>query len=410
MSKIKGALVVVQGGGPTQVINASLYGVVKEALGRLDDSAEILGARHGIMGVLNRQWWDLRRQPEALWEEIRLSPGSALGSSRKMLNAEEADEAVRILNEKAVRYLACIGGNDSMDTANKLAAAAAEMDYDLQTAGIPKTIDNDLPHTDHCPGFGSAARYIAQSAIDLGTDVGTLPTPISIMEVMGRNAGWLTAATMAARQREDDAPHLIYVPETPLEAGRFLDDIQAVYTRQGWVVAAVSEGLKDEKGKAWSVPRSAAAADEFGHVLPGDVATTLAGLVSEKLKLRARSEKPGLLGRSSRLLASEVDRREAEQVGRFGLAWMLDGHSSFMAAIRRESDSPYQVSYFAVPLREVANVERTLPLDYLTPERNQVRETFRAYVEPLIGGALIRHARLRDGVAQAFQPVISCAS
>jgi len=392
----KGNVVIAQGGGPTQVINASLYGAVREAMARLEDSAEIWGARHGIAGALERRWWNLRRQPRGLWEQVRLSPGSALGSSRKMLSAQEAAEAVRIFREKDVRHFVCIGGNDSMDSAMKMAKAAEALNYELRIAGVPKTIDNDLPHTDHCPGYGSAARYIAQSAIDLGTDVRTLPSPVSILEVMGRNAGWLTAATMLARQEPDDAPHLIYTCETPLEAERFLRDVREVHQRLGWVVAAVSEGLKDERGKPWSVPRAAAAADGFGHPLPGDVATTLAGLVTAELGLRARSEKPGLLGRSSQLLASEVDRREAEEAGRFAVACMLEGRSGFMAAIQRESDSPYRVSYRAVALAEVANVERKLPPEYLTPERNHIQESFRAYVEPLIGGPLLRYARLAE--------------
>ncbi len=387
-------VVIAQGGGPTAVINASLYGIVSEAAARLGESARIWGARGGIAGVLKSRWLDLRQPGRRLWEGIKVAPGSALGSCRKMLSSEEAEQAVRILRENEARYFFYIGGNDSMDTALKMSQAARSLGYELYVAGIPKTIDNDLPATDHCPGFGSAARYIAQSAVDLGVDIRSLPTPVSVLEVMGRNAGWLTAATVLARQDPDDAPHLIYVPEAPLSAARFLRDVKSVYERQGWVVAAVSEGVKDEAGRSWGVARGAAAVDGFGHALPGDVATTLAGLVTRELGLRARSEKPGLCGRASALLASEVDRREAEQVGRFAFRHASEGNTGFMATIRRESDHPYAAGYGAAPLEEVANLERPLPLEYLNAERNGIEAKYIAYVAPLAGGPLLRHARL----------------
>jgi 6-phosphofructokinase 1 len=310
-----------------------------------------------------------------------------------MLDPEEAARAVEILRGLGARYFFYIGGNDSMDTALKMSAAAAAMNYELVVAGIPKTIDNDLPRTDHCPGFGSAARYFAQSALDLGADVRGLPPPVSILEVMGRNAGWLAAATVAARESEDDAPQLIYVPEVPLGAERFLADVAETYRRRGWVVAAVSEGVRDETGRSWG-ERGGAAADGFGHALPGGAAAALAGLVTAELGLRARSEKPGLCGRASALLASPVDREEAEAVARFAVSQAVAGHSGFMAAIVREAGPGYSVHYEREPLAAVANVERRLPLEYLTPEGNDVAGSYRDYVEPLLGGPLRRHARL----------------
>lgn len=385
---------IAQGGGPTAVINASLYGAVAELFGSRRRSMEIWGASGGIAGVLKDCWLDLRKPSRAAWAAIGKTPGAALGSSRKMLNREEAETAVRILRARDVRCFFYIGGNDSMDTALKMAEAAAGLHYELHVAGIPKTIDNDLPHTDHCPGFASAARYFVQSAIDLGVDIRTLPTPVSIMEVLGRNAGWLTAATVAARQDPDDAPHLIYVPEAPLSRERFLADVKEVYERQGWVVVAVSEGLKDESGKSWSAPRASAAVDGFGRALPGDVAATLAGVVTADLGLRARSEKPGLCGRSCALMVSKVDRTEAEGVARFAAAWALKGNTAFMGAIERTANQPYAVAYRPVPLDQVANVERPLPDEYLTADRNNINDCFRAYIEPLLGGPLLRYARL----------------
>jgi 6-phosphofructokinase len=389
-----GNVVIAQGGGPTAVINTSLYGVAREATARLGDACNLWGARNGITGVLQDRWTDLTRVSGSLWKQVADSPGAALGSCRKMLSAEEAAEAIRALKKKDVRYFFYVGGNDSMDTAQKMHRAALDQHYEIACCGIPKTIDNDLPHTDHCPGFGSAARYIAQSAADLGMDIRSLPTPVSILEVMGRDAGWLTAATLLARKHADDAPHLIYVPELPLAAEKFLADVKQVYDRQGWVVVAVSEGLRDRNGESWGARRSQAATDGFGHRLPGDVATTLAGLVTSDLGLRARSEKPGLLGRSSALLVSPTDRREAEEVGAFGCSWAVKGDSGFMATIERQPGAAYAVTYGAVPLEKVADQTRLLPLDYITEGHNNIKEEYRAYAEPLAGGPVASYARL----------------
>jgi ATP-dependent phosphofructokinase / diphosphate-dependent phosphofructokinase len=389
-----GNVVIAQGGGPTPVINASLYGVVRQAVRELDANSKIWGARNGITGVLGDRWIDLREVSGQLWEQIAGSPGSALGSCRKMLSAEEAARAVATLKAKDVRYFFYIGGNDSMDTAMKMNRAALDLRYEMQCCGIPKTIDNDLPRTDHCPGFGSAARFIAQAAVDLGMDIRSLPTPVSVLEVMGRDAGWLVAATVLARKDPDDAPHLIYVPEVPLAREKFLSDVQSVYDRLGWVVVAVSEGVRDETGESWGGRRNEKTQDDFGHRLPGDVAAMLASTVNSELGLRARGEKPGLLGRSSALLVSSTDRREAEEVGAFGFSWAGRGHTGFMASIERQAGPTYRVNYSAVPLEEVADQTRLLPLDYVTDSRNDIKAEYRAYAEPLIGGPLAHYARL----------------
>jgi len=389
-----GNVVIAQGGGPTAVINASLYGIVRKSTRKLSASSKIWGARGGIEGVLKGRWLDLRAPSERLWKRIVDSPGAALGSCRKMLTPQEAMEAVRVLQKQGVRYFFYIGGNDSMDTALKMHQAASASHYEMTCCGIPKTIDNDLPCTDHCPGFGSAARFIAQSAVDLGMDVRALPTPVSILEVMGRDAGWLTAATLLARKDPEDAPHLIYVPERPLGRESFLRDVQKVYDRQGWVVVAVSEGAKDERGESWGVSRSEKTVDGFGHKLPGDVATRLAGLVTSELGLRARSEKPGLLGRSCALMVSSVDRWEARKVGSFGFSWASKGHSGFMVSIRREDSPAYSVEFGAVPLDSVANLTRLFPPEYVAEGGNDIKEEYRAYAEPLIGDPLLRYAPL----------------
>ena len=393
---MKGNLVVAQGGGPTAVINASVAGIVLEAFQMLSRSSRILGAKGGIAGLLEESFIDLRNPPEGIWDRIRVAPAAALGSCRKKLTDADVALAVDVCKKHDIRYFFYIGGNDSMDTANKVSKAAQKMGYEMFAAGIPKTVDNDLPETDFCPGYGSCARFFAQATIDLGMDIRSLPTPISIMEVMGRNAGWLTAATLLARKDPDDAPHLIYVPEVRLSTEKFLNDVKAVYDRQGWAVVAISEGMCDEHGESLGAALGDAAVDSFGHKLPGDVAPTMARRIIQELGLRARSEKPGLIARASSHHVSIPDREAAEGVGRFGAKHVFTGHTDFMAAIKRENSDPFEASYFPVPLEKTANVERLLPREYIAESENDIRDTFRAYAEPLIGEPLRHYARLNS--------------
>jgi 6-phosphofructokinase 1 len=389
-----GNFLIAQGGGPTAVINASLTGAVLEALDRLDPSSHVWGARGGIAGLLREDFIDLRVPQRGVWEEIRLAPAAALGSCRKKMGPADLSRAVEICRARDIRYFFYIGGNDSMDTACKMARIAKETGYEMFAAGIPKTVDNDLPETDFCPGFGSCARFIAQSVIDLGMDIRALPTPVSIMEVIGRNAGWTAAAAMLARREPDDAPHLIYTPEVRLSPQKFLRDVKEVYDRLGWVVVVVSEGLCDEKGESLSGAAGEAAVDGFGHKLPGDVAPALAHLITRELGLRARSEKPGLLARASSHHVSQVDREAAEGAGRFAAGQAFAGESGFMAAIRRESSAPWRIGFCQVPLEKTANIERKLPGEYVLTSQNNIAESFRQYAEPLIGGPLRRYAQL----------------
>lgn len=392
MPQLKGNFLIAQGGGPTAVINASLVGAVLEALEQIDPASKVWGARGGIEGLLNERFIDLRGVERSKWDEIRQAPASALGSCRKKMKPEDCSRAVELCRKHDIRYFLYVGGNDSMDTAHKMAKIVEVAGYEMHAAGVPKTIDNDLPETDYCPGFGSCARYIAQSTIDLGEDIRSLPTPVSILEAMGRNAGWVTASAALARREPDDAPHLIYVPEVRLSVDKFLSDVKAVYDRLGWVVVVVSEGLCDEKGH--SLGAAGGAVDGFGHPLAGDVAPALAHLITKELGLRARSEKPGLLARASSHHVSPVDRETAEGVGRHAAQQIFAGKTGFMAAIRRESNSPFRVSYFDVPLSKTANVEHFLPPEFIAPSKNDVTPAFREYAEPLIGGPLRHYARL----------------
>lgn len=396
MAPKNGHVLIAQGGGPTPVINSSLLGAVLSMDKRLHSSSRILGSVGGIEGVFRESFLNLRNLDGDNWRLISESPGAALGSCRKKLSHEEAGRAVRILHKHAIRYFVYIGGNDSMDTTLKISAVARDLSYDLRVGGVPKTIDNDLPHTDHCPGYGSAARYIAQSTIDLGTDVRSLPTPVSILEVMGRNAGWLTAATILARQRPDDAPHLVYLPELPLSEDQFLRDVSEVYARQGWVVVVVSEGVRKPNGQSWGLDAGNTGKDDFGHSLQGDVGACLAHRVSSRLKLRARSEKPGLCGRASSLLVSGVDRREAEAAGVFTAEKLLSGESGFMAGLVRTDHEAYAIDFQMVDLKKVANRERLVPSEYISAEGNDVQPHFKDYVTPLIGGPLKHYPLLSD--------------
>ena len=295
-------LLVFHGGGPTAVINASLYGVVRGALDA-DAVAQVLGAVHGMQGLLSEEFVDLGKVPDAALDAARLSPGSALGSSRHKLSDDQTEQVLDICRRRGIRWILGTGGNDTMSNCLRLHQQSGEAGVALTVAGIPKTVDNDLAETDHCPGYGSAARYIAQSARDLCCDVASLPTPVSILETMGRNTGWLCAATALARESATDGPHLIYVPERPFDRERFLEDVDLEVRKHGWAVIAVSEGLRDSSGRPVRESGGAAQTDQFGHALPGGVGEVLSEHVAEKLGLRCRYEKPGLLGRSSAVLA-----------------------------------------------------------------------------------------------------------
>ena len=265
----RGHLVVGQSGGATAVINASLAGVVRTALG--DDTGAIdgiYGARHGIEGVLRRDLLDLRRQPAGVWDRLAATPSAALGSCRYKLQPGDAERAVGILRDLGVRFFVYIGGNDSADTAHQLAAATAAMEYDLRVICVPKTIDNDLPETDHCPGYGSAGRFLALATMDSALCTAAMPDhyPVKLIEVMGRDAGWLAATSALGKGREDDPPHLIYFPERPLSPERFLQDVTRMHKRYGYVVAVVAETVKDEQGRSLGALGSQGT-DAFGHPL-----------------------------------------------------------------------------------------------------------------------------------------------
>lgn len=377
MTDRKSAL-IAHGGGPTAVINASLAGVVEECRAR--GIQELLGAAYGVSGILSEDFIDLLARDRAEWDCIARAPGSVLGSSRRKLEDADFERIVLILKNRGVAFLFLNGGNGTMEAADRIATAAAVIHPDLRVIGIPKTIDNDLACTDHSPGYASAARFFAYSIRDIGADNRALPG-ITVVEILGRNAGWIAAATVLARSREDDAPHLVYLPERRLPLARLLGDVTQAHREFGRVVIAVCEGQLDENGE----PFGADARVSSRAPLALNLAHVLSKKISSSLGLSARSEKPGLLGRSCSALVSEVDREEAWLCGRAAVRAVLAGETGKMVTLERAENGSYRCETGLVPLRDVAGRERLFPDDWLPATARDDLPKFRAWAAPLVG-------------------------
>lgn len=380
---MKGNVLVVHGGGPTAVINASLYGVIEEAkaCGAVE---KVYGALGGSEGILKEDFLDLMAFPE---EKLRLlleTPATAIGSSRFALEEEDYQVMPAIFEKYHIKYVLLNGGNGTMDTCGKIYAACKESG--VTVVGIPKTVDNDIAITDHTPGFGSAARYIAATTAEVGVDVKSLPIHVCVIEAMGRNAGWITAASALARKNPGDAPHLIYLPERIFHEEEFLEDVKKLYEEKGGVVVVVSEGLKGADGQPIVPPIFKTERATYY----GDVSAHLANLVVQKLGIKARNEKPGICGRASIAWQSPVDREEAVLTGREGLKAALEGIGGVMIGLIRDTteDGSYQVHVARIPIEEVMMYERTLPESYINPRGNDVTREFIDWCSPLIGPEL----------------------
>jgi 6-phosphofructokinase 1 len=367
--------IVLHSGGPTPVVNASLLGVVEEAR-RHPRLTQLLGARFGIDGILNQDFVDLLALDQNRLAALALSPSSALGTSRRYVDEETLAAILKILRSRGIEYMFFTGGNGSMGAAAGIAESSG-----VRVIGIPKTIDNDLTHTDHTLGYATAARFFACAARDIGADNRALPGQVEFIEVLGRNTGWLVAATALARGDPDDAPHLIYLPETRLPLAQLLDDVDRVYRRLGRCVVAVCEGQLDESGQ----PFGADVRPSSGSPLAMNLAHRLAMLVAEKLKLRARSEKPGLLARSGAAYFSQLDWDEARLVGEAAVRAAIDGASGVMITLEREPASGYSVRCGTVPLATVASAERPFPAEWRNSAGNDITSAFLDYAEPLLG-------------------------
>ncbi len=391
----KGNLIVGQSGGPTAVINNSLIGVVHQAL-QEEQVDGIYGMLHGIRGVLDEELIDLRKETPETLERIRTTPGSALGTVRYKLRPEDYDRLIDVFVKYDIRYFLYIGGNDSMDTVYQVSRVAQQRGFELQAIGVPKTIDNDLALTDHSPGFGSAARFVASAIRNTGYDTESMGAdgPIKLMEVMGRNAGWLTAATSLARETHNDPPHLIYLPEKGISPDRIASEVEAVWHELGYCVVAVSEGIVDENGEPYASAAGRTMVDPFGHEVKQGVVEGVAEILLDRLGVRARFDKPGYLQRSFIELASPVDQEEAYRAGREGVRAAMRGVTGQMVSFVREAGPAYAIRYELADLSQIANQEKIIPEGYINAKGNGVTEAFLEYARPLIGGPLPPFARL----------------
>lgn len=380
-------LLVVHGGGPTAVINASLYGAVNEALGT-PGVGRVLGALGGVGGITDGNLVDFGQVPREKLDLLPFSPSSAIGTSRKPLEDEDYRELAHTLDRQGIRWLLCTGGNGTMDTCGKIWRACHEEGVPIDVVGIPKTMDNDIAVTDHAPGFASAARYMAATTSAICCDVRGLPIHIVIVEAMGRNAGWVTAASCFADESGTGGPDLIYLPERNFDERAFLDDAQRLIDEKGSGVVVVSEGLHAADGTPVAPPlMTVGRATYFG-----DVSAHLAKLVISELGYKARSEKPGLIGRASIAWQSPVDREEAIDCGREATRAVLEGDSGKMVGIERVSSEPYEARLIRIPIEQVMLDERTMPDEYINERGNGVTDAFRSWCRPLLGPALPRFA------------------
>ncbi len=386
MATLKGKMVIGQSGGPTTVINQSLVGAVLAAR-ECAEITGILGAHHGIAGIMKEDFIDLTTQSREQLEQVARTPAAALGSVRLKPGKEECERVFEVFRKHDVRYFFYIGGNDSAETAHIIAEMAQQADYDFCTVHIPKTIDNDLRVTDHCPGFASAAKFVALAFMGDDRDNAALPG-IKINVVMGRHAGFLTAASALARQDVGDGPHLIYLPERTFDIARFQQDVKDMVARHGRCVVAVSEGVADADGQPIAATGER---DSHGNVqLSGTGA--LGDFLSQKVKeayagekVRVRADTFGYLQRSFPTIVSEIDACEAREVGAFAVTHAVTDGVPGSVAIRRVSDEPYQSEYFITPLSSVAREATEMKDVYINDAGNDVTAAWLDYLRPLVG-------------------------
>lgn len=385
-------LLVGQSGGPTTVINSSLAGVIKAALDSPDIST-IYGMVNGIQGVLKEEFVNLtsifQDNPTDL-ETLKTTPSMYLGSCRYKLpevteNSGDYEQIFEVFSRLQIKYFLYIGGNDSMDTVDKLSRYAKMINYDIKILGIPKTIDNDLMEIDHTPGFGSAAKYIASSMLEIAHDTYIYDIPsVVIVEIMGRNAGWLTAASALARTEYSQAPHLIYLPETPFSTSKFVQDVKDQLFHRKQVIVAVSEGIKDITGSYISA--QASRIDQFGHVMLSGTGKYLESLLIDTIGCKVRSIEFNVLQRCAAHILSKTDVEESFLLGVNSVSFALAGHSSEMVLLRRTANTPYTVEYDTAPISSIANLEKKIPSEWITESKNDITDDFMDYLIPLVEG------------------------
>jgi len=390
-SQLKGNAIVGQSGGPTAVINQSLVGVIQgvKECGHID---KLLGAKHGVRGIVDEKFIDLKKASGELLERVAQTPAAGLGSTRDKPDAAYCEKIFNSFAKNNVRYFFYIGGNDSADTARIVSELAKKQNYELRVFHVPKTIDNDLRVHDHTPGFGSAAKFVAAAFMGDNFDNKSLPG-IKVNIVMGRNAGFLTAASVLARHYPDDGPHLIYVPEAPLSEEKFIADVGRVYSKYGRCLIAASEGICRPDGTTWAeAMKENLDRDSHGNVQlsgSGALGDFLADLIKRNLgqhvkKLRVRADTFGYLQRSFPGFVSSVDAQEARRVGRMAVKYSSQGEMEGSVAMKRHPGNSYSIDTFLTPLATVAKETKHMDASYIS-EGNNITEAFVQYVKPLVG-------------------------
>ena len=408
---MKDNCIVAQSGGPTVAINASLAGVI-DGVKKSNKFTRVYGAIHGIQGVLDNNFIDLSLMALSkfpLVNTLELSPAMYLGSCRYKLPDFEVDsKPYEIIFDRFEEYQVAaffyIGGNDSMDTVDKLSKYAKKIGSDVKIVGIPKTIDNDLCHTDHTPGFGSAAKYVASTMLEIAHDTYIYQIPsVAIVEIMGRDAGWLTAASCLARNDYSPAPHLIYLPEVDFDEDQFIEDIKNVLKTSRCVIVAVSEGIHDKDGNYISA--TSAVADKFGHAQLSGTGKALESLVKDRMDIKVRSIELNVLQRCAAHISSRTDINESFALGQAAVKYAAEGMTAVMSTIKRVSNDPYQWIIEPENVSLIANQAKTIPLEWITPEKNDVTPEMEAYLRPLIIGEV--SLQYKDGLPM-YLPVTTC--
>ncbi len=379
---LKGNMLIGQSGGPTMVVNASLVGAIEEAF-RHPEMGRIFGAVNGMEGILGENLVDLTHEERGIWERIRVTPSTALGSCRLKIKEKHLQRIVDVFKAHEIRYFFYIGGNDSQHSAHQVLQLAESEGWDMRVIGIPKTIDNDLPEVDHCPGYGSAARFVVTATRCIEKDNEALH-PVQFIEAMGRDTGWIAAASRGAREDpEQDAPHLIYVPERPFEEDKFVEEVKEVHARLGRVLAVVSEGLRRPDGSQVTASKRV---DAFGHQQLGGMGQYLVDVIEDKMDVKARWDKLGTMQRSFAYCMSETDLGESYEVGRLAVWHASQGVTGKMVTLLREPGEEYVCTFGLTDLENVAEQTRYLDDKYVCQDRADIDESFLDYVEPLALG------------------------